>query len=198
MNLNDPRPVPDSALEGVVFSAEHLAGFWRRLVASSVDCGVLFALYVTLFNVWLSLVGLPWINALTFLLAATLIAAIYIGPLKRSWLRTVGYRVAGVRIVNLRGERPALTMMLLRAALYIAGTGFALIDMIWILGQHPRRKLSDLVAGTYVVRISAQPMGRGEVVLAYYAIFGHFWILREVRPDSSMYRKVHRDKVDDV
>lgn len=184
MNADDAGHKPNSDPGGVVFSAKHQVGFWRRALASFIDFAVIYVLYMVLFTFWWSRSDSPWFNAFTFLLATTLVVALYIGPLKRSWLRTPGYRVAGVRIVNLRGERPALTMMLLRGAMYLFGTGFALIDFAWILGQRPRQKLSDLVAGTYVVRVDAKPMAHGEIVLAYYLLGGHFWVFREVRAIS--------------
>ncbi len=186
MSPNDPRPEHIPALEGIEFSADDYAGFWRRIVASVIDLIVLFVIYVVLFNVWLILAGPPWFTGHTFAFAIMIVAALYVGPLKRSWLRTVGYRVARVRIVNLRGARPSLTIMLLRSGLYMLGTGFALIDFAWLPGQRPRQKLSDLISGTYVVRARAIPTGHGEIVSVYYAMLCHFWIFREVRTISKI------------
>jgi len=186
MGSQESRPDPGRFLEGVVFSDEHQAGFWRRVVASLVDFLVLYGLYVALFNVWLILAGSPGFNAFTFILAVTLGAAVYVAPLKRSWLRTVGYRVAGVRIVDLRGRQPSLLMLLLRGAINLVATGVVWIDFAWFLGQRPRQKLTDLLTGTYVVRTHAKPIAQSAIVPVYYALAGHFWVVHEVRKPSGI------------
>jgi len=179
-------PIPDP--EGVEFAPGDHAGLGRRLLASAVDGVVLFVLWVVLFNVWLLLAETPGFNGATLGPAGMLAGFLYLGPLKRSRKGTLGYRLAGVRIVSLQGGRPSLLAMALRSGLYLIGN-FAAVDFLWFLMVKRRQKLSDQIVGTYVVRAGAEPVGRGRVVAAYYAGLGYFLRMREVVPTKSDARK---------
>ena len=63
-------------------------------------------------------------------------------------------------------------------------TGFWLQDLLWTFSLPDRRKLTDLFAGTTVVRARANPEGQGPIVLAYYDVMGYFLIFGEVRRPS--------------
>lgn len=184
MDAHAPRLEPD----GVDFAFGDRAGFGRRLLASVVDGVVLFFLWVVIYDVWVSLAETPGFNGATLGPAGLLAAFLYLGPLKRSRLRTLGYRVTGVRIVSLRGGRPSLLAMALRVGLYMLGN-FAAFDFLWFLVVKRRQKLSDQLVGTYVVRAGAEPVGRGRIVTAYYAGLGCFLVMREVVPTTSGARK---------
>jgi uncharacterized RDD family membrane protein YckC len=182
----DPgRHEPGSRAEGVYFARSDVAGLGRRLVADCIDATFLLVFWAVLINVWLAVgyqrgiaAGWAWVG---WLLACLL----FLGPLKRSWLRTPGYRVAGVRVVDLRGGPPTLLAMAARSALYLAGFYFILFDFVWFLLSRRRRKMTDMFAGTYVVRSGAHPQGRGLLVPAYYAVFGYFLVIGEVVPRQS-------------
>jgi hypothetical protein len=60
--------------------------------------------------------------------------------------------------------------------------GFPTLDFLWFLALGRRQKLSDQVAGTYVVRGAAEPSGRGRISAAYYTGFCYFFVVREVVP----------------
>jgi uncharacterized RDD family membrane protein YckC len=174
--------------DGVVFAPGDLASFGRRLIASVVDGMVLFLIWAVVFNVWVALKGTTGFNGATLGPAGMLAAFLYLGPVKRSRLRTVGYRLAGVRLVSLWGDRPSLPALALRGGLYLLG-GFAGLDFLWFLVVKRRQKLSDQLAGTYVVHAGAQPAGRGPVITAYYAGFGYFLVMSEVVPVLAPARK---------
>jgi uncharacterized RDD family membrane protein YckC len=166
----DKRPA------GVYFSPGDYGGFVRRVAAGAVDVVALLVVWVVLAVLWsltepeLSLAG-----------AYVLACYLYLAPLKASRARTLGYRLAGLRVVDHYGRRPSVLRMSVRCAPLLIGSGFWLIDLLWMLGERERRKLSDLLAGTYVVRAGVEPAGNGPVVVAYYAALGYFLVFGEVR-----------------
>ena len=113
------------------------------------------------------------------------ICYLYLAPLKASRLRTVGYRLMGLRVVDLQGRRPGWVRMTIRLVAMSFGSLWWVLDLFWMCGQSDRRKISDLYAGTYVVRVNAAPEGRGAVGLGFYGIFTYFFVFREVlRPTA--------------
>jgi uncharacterized RDD family membrane protein YckC len=50
-----------------------------------------------------------------------LFAFVYLVALKSSSIRTVGYRLVGVRIVNHKGERPSFLFMAIRLLSWMLG-----------------------------------------------------------------------------
>ena len=162
--------------KGVVFQPGDHAGVVRRLIASAIDGLVLFVGWVVLVSLWISMAGVPGITPWTLGPAWMLTAFAYVVLLKRSRLRTLGYRLAGLRVVDLRGGCPGLLPMTIRGGLYLLGV--APLDVLSLfLGGRPRRKLTDRVAGTWVVRAEARPVGHSNLVTAYVGIFGHFWVI---------------------
>jgi uncharacterized RDD family membrane protein YckC len=105
---------------------------------------------------------------------------LYLGPLKRSRWRTLGYQLTDLRIVDLHGHRPSLPRMTFRCVLLTLGAGFWLFDLLWILGNSDRRKFSDQFAGTYVVRARARPVGFGPIVATYYYFVTNCFVFGEV------------------
>lgn len=174
-------PLHVDGRDGVYFPPHDHAGFWRRVVCAAVDGAVLLAAWAGLFNVWVGMQPSPGFTGPTLLAAWLALAFLYTGPLKASPLRTLGYRAAGVTVIDLYGRRPSLPRMAVRSALYLIGTGFWLIDLVWTLGNAERRKLSDVIAGTYVVRAGAQPAGHGPVVPAIYCVLSYMIVYGEVR-----------------
>jgi uncharacterized RDD family membrane protein YckC len=171
----------EQAAEGVYFSPRDSAGVWRRLVCGLIDVGVLWVLLVALLVGW-SVLSLPREFAGLSLAAAWMLTCFgYLAVLKQSRLGTVGDRATGLKVVDLRGGRPSLTRMTVRCGLLLLGTGFILIDLLCVLGTRRRQKLSDVIAGTYVVRSGATPEGRGRVVLAIHCVFGYFFVHEAVR-----------------
>lgn len=107
------------------------------------------------------------------LLGCLLITWGYVVVLKPTTLRTVGYRVAGCRIVNLQGERPSVFRMTYRSLLWIFGPFNLLMDLFWCASDDDRQTLRDRFAGTCVIRNGAQPVGTGEVHLTRFNALGY-------------------------
>ncbi|WP_261340238.1 RDD family protein [Rhodopirellula islandica] len=97
---------------------------------------------------------------------------IYMTVIKRSWLRTIGYRLAGLRIVDTRGSRPSLTRMTLRMLMWIFGPFNFILDLIWLGADSEQQSLRDCYCSTYVVLATAQPEGTAPVHLTRYFAAG--------------------------
>jgi uncharacterized RDD family membrane protein YckC len=106
--------------------------------------------------------------------------------LKPSHWRTLGYRLTGVKIVTIRGERPSVLRMTFRALLWTFGPFNLLLDLLWLGPDSEHQSLRDCYAGTYVVRVDSQPIGRAAVHVAYYNALGFSLMYpRVVRPHSA-------------
>jgi uncharacterized RDD family membrane protein YckC len=115
---------------------------------------------------YLALLGVVWFG--------------YFVLLKGSPYRTLGYVVAGARIVNLKGERPGLGSLAFRLMFVIVGPMNALLDVLWLTGDVDRQALRDKFASTYVVRKDALPAGTGPVRFGTYTFWGMTFPFREV------------------
>jgi uncharacterized RDD family membrane protein YckC len=174
-------PPPDSArAEGVFYAPADYAGFWRRLLSGLVDAVAVFAAVVV---VWfaLSLARGVGPSPLAMTLVWFVLGYAYLVALKRSWLRTLGYRLAGIRVVDLRGGPPSLARMTLRSTFLVFGPGFAVFDLVWLRSNADRQKIADMVSGTYVIRAGARPCGGGQVVVAFWDVMCHFVVCPQVR-----------------
>ena len=118
--------------EGVYFASDDYVGIMRRVVILVVDLAVLVVVYFALATPLIAMTG---DLSETFLLIYCLCVWAYLTVLKASTLRTVGYRLTGSRILNLRGQRPSIYRMTFRLLLWAFGP-FNLFD--------PNRMASDL------------------------------------------------------
>lgn len=156
--------------DGVYYSADDYVGIGPRLLILLVDGVVLFAM------VWV--VGIPWFmifGELNRAFTAVLIAAIwlYVVPLKRSRFRTLGYRLAGAKLVTLKGQRPSLISLTLRSVLWMFGPFNPLLDLLWCSTDVDRQSMRDRFTYICLVRNHASPVGTGEVHLAYFTALGY-------------------------
>ena len=167
---------------GVYFATDDHAGLARRAVGGLIDLAALWVTWNLVYAAWYvartafdlpAPVGLP-------VAAFLLLCWAYLAPLKRSRLRTLGYRLTGVRVVDLRGRPPSLLAMTIRYASF-SMTQIALVDLLWIPTNPSRQKIGDVVAGTYVVRARAVPAGSGPLVSATSCLLTNCFFHREVR-----------------
>ena len=161
-----PQRRDNSLGEGVFYAPPDYAGFIQRLVVIGVD---LLLLLVILWVMWLPFQTHP--NAYFWTTFAT-ISWIYLTLIKSSKLGTVGYRLTGLKIVNLRGERPSVIRMTFRLLLWLFGPFNVLFDLVWQWADTERQTLRDCLSGTYVVRANAEPVGSGSLYLARYSALG--------------------------
>jgi len=172
--------------EGVYFAPKDYAGLIRRFVIIGVDfvviCFVSFIIIVLFFDLPQDIDHLFPPKIYVFFLFSYL----YLAFIKRSDWGTVGYRLTGVRIVNLEGKRPSIWQMTFRFLLLVFGPIHFLFDFFWLGGDEYRQTLRDKIVGTYVIKDDAVPLGTGEQLLVPYFLFGWSMVFREVKKPSPM------------
>jgi len=163
------RPRDRSLGDGVYYCPEDYIGLGPRILILFVDAIVLVAIVFV--------IGVP-----TFLVAGDnqvagwiILAAIwlYSVPLKRSNFRTIGYRLAGVKLVTLKGQRPSLFMLTFRSLLWLFGPFNLLFDLMWCSADDDRQTMRDRFSNMCLVRNNASPIGAGEVHLAYFTAMNY-------------------------
>ncbi len=164
---------------GTYFREEDYASAWRRLLAVLVDIPVLLVLTVAVWTALYPLLSEIAADA-AFLPITVLLSFVYLVILKRSRLRTLGYRLADVRIVDLRGGVPSIGAMTLRLIFAVFGPLNGLFDLVWIPGDPRRQALRDKFAHTYVVRADAESVGTAAIEYRHYFALGWTFLFREV------------------
>jgi len=163
--------------EGIYYRREDYAGLWRRVLVSTVDALVAFAGLVALLLLGDTILAATG-AALGFFTWLAL-AYVYLVVCKRSRARTLGYRLGRVKIVSIRGDAPSSWRVTFRLLFALMGGGFSsvlgLIDLSWISGDDHRQTLRDKLAHTYVIRASAEPVGRGPISYDVYHVLA--WTL---------------------
>lgn len=138
-----------------------------------IDAVVLYFLWAILFTIIsqaqtsIPAPGLVMASSLFF------IAFLYMVMLKRSPVRTLGYLAMKIKVVALQGGPPSLSQMVFRSSLLMLGPMFMFIDLFLLFGDARRRKLSDLLAGTCVVRSRARPSEHSAIVLGVLFVLGY-------------------------
>jgi uncharacterized RDD family membrane protein YckC len=168
--------------EGVYYRRQDYAGVWRRLLVSTVDTVVALAALLGLLLMRKAVMPVGGVSLAV--LIWLVVAYWYFIVCKRSRLRTLGYRCGRVKIVDIRGDSPSSWSLTFRLMLALMGTysyELGLIDFLWISGDDHGQALRDKLAHTYVVRASAQPVGRGPIVYDVYHVLMWTLLLPEVR-----------------
>jgi uncharacterized RDD family membrane protein YckC len=167
---------PDNSLgDGVYYAMSDYAGFLRRVVVIAIDTTVLLVIGVCLWfpilTVWWAVI--PERDPSGFFLLAWIVSAwLYLTVLKRSRVRTVAYRLLGLKIVTTKGERPSLLAMTFRMFMWMFGPFNFILDLIWLGADTEQQSLRDCYVGTYVVRYDAEPLGVGPMHLTRYNAAG--------------------------
>jgi len=173
---------------GVYYSRDSYAGFWRRLAVDLIDFIFLFVLVVIMaIGAAIIMPGGEQEIALVMFWSSIVLGFVYLVLFKRSPLRTLGYMIGGVRIVNLQGDRPSLWALTIRAFFLLIGPLSMLLDIVWVSGDENRQALRDKWAHTYVIRNQAIPAGRSTITWKNYTIFGMNFMFQEIhasKPDT--------------
>lgn len=179
---------------GVYYNKKDYASLLKRIIAAAIDTLVLLVFVVLISVIW-SLIFMPpnveilseygWL-ALVFFSPAyfwfcTLIAYLYLAILKRSAIRTLGYRITKIKIITMKGKRPSILQMTWRFVLLVFGPIHILVDLFWLGGDDDRQALRDKFARTYVVAVDSSPTGSGAFVFANYNLLGFSFLFREVK-----------------
>jgi len=165
--------------EGVFFRRDDYAPFWLRILVDVVDLGVFAVLCLALIAPLAASISDIDISVGAAMLACFAVAFLYFVVLKRSRVRTAGYRLGRVKVVDLKGELPSYPALTWRMLFGLLGP-CSLIDLIWLTEDPHRQTLHDKFANTYVIKAAAQPAGSARIALHYYDIHGQYWFFREV------------------
>ncbi len=166
------------------FLGDDYAPFWRRVLVDVIDL-LVFAFLCTVLMFPLGMIlppGRAMLNLI--LLTFVAIAASYFVLLKRSTLRTLGYRLCRVRVVGLDGQAASYWSLVFRMMFGIFGPVFWLFDLTWLTTDSNRQTLHDKFANTYVVKANAQAAGQGRIVFRAYDILCYNLLFREVDPGT--------------
>jgi uncharacterized RDD family membrane protein YckC len=166
--------------EGVYYSHESYAGFWRRLLIEAIDLSIILTVFIVV--IWLATDIFPITEKLVtiMLLLMAIVSFGYFVLLKRSSFGTLGYKICKVKIVNLKGKQPSLVSLTLRLMFGLIGPLNVLFDLIWLTGDSNRQALRDKMAKTYVIKKDAVPIGTGKLTYKNYGVFGYNVIFCEV------------------
>ena len=163
-------------MRALYYRPEDCVGVMRRLLIDFVDVGVALTVSLILtFVMW-------WIAPVVAVLVWIPVWVLYIVVWKGSRFRTLGYVLAGARIVNFSAQRPGYWTLFGRLAFVVFGPVNFLVDLCWISSDPSRQALRDKFTHTYVVRADAVPAGTGRIVYATYMTFGWTLMFAEVRP----------------
>jgi uncharacterized RDD family membrane protein YckC len=165
------QPSPSCPACGQPLVPVRVAGFWRRLVATTIDAVILLFTAGPLFYGLISLTGNPGplrgglgLDGLLQFLAVDPIdivlwgapllgmAALYFILFIALSGRTPGQKLVGIRVINRAGGPPGPWRSMLR----LAGTALGLapggLGSLWMAFDREKRAFHDYLTGTYVVR----------------------------------------------
>ena len=170
-------------VDGVYYTQKDYAGVGRRLVILTVDGMVTLALLAAVLVSFMYLTPNSRRGFQLHMLGFVCMAFLYLAVLARSTWGTLGYKLTGVRVVSLTGQVPKLGSMAYRTLFAVLGPLNGLLDIAWVAGDANRQSVRDKLAGTYIVRRSAVPAGRGRLRRATLSLFGYTLMVQEVGRD---------------
>ncbi len=180
--------------DGVYHKIEDYGSLLRRLLAIAADLVLLILLSLLIAWIWSFFAEAPeldsafkygWLSMAFispgYFWCCLFVSYIYMTVVKASKLRTVGYRITGLRVVNLHGMRPSIFQMTWRFILLAYGPIDLIADLIWLGGDDNRQTIRDKIAATYVIRPDAVPIGTGTVIRRNNFLLGWSFIFQEVK-----------------
>jgi len=169
--------------DGAYFERGDRAGFFRRLLILLID-GTVVAVAA---NAWAAGYALlfPESDQDSVVGAAFLVIGFAYLVVLESYSVTLGFLLARVRIVTLKGKRPSILRMTLRLLLWVMGPIHPVIDFLWLGGDDQGQTLRDKLVGTLVVRRKAEPAAQGPIRLKWYTLLGQWYVFFEVERPSA-------------
>jgi uncharacterized RDD family membrane protein YckC len=174
----------DGAADHVFYEMSDCAGFFRRIAATVVDLAVLLAFIVAYYAILVAFDPSEIADGKAedwFAIVFIGVAFLYLTVLKRSRFRTLGYRLTGLRIVDLKGRPPAIARISMRLLWWVLGPINPLLDLFFMSSDPSRQTLRDKLMGTYVVRQDAEPAGTGPCFLGRMSFMGMMLMYPTVR-----------------
>jgi uncharacterized RDD family membrane protein YckC len=169
----------------VYYASADYATFWRRVAALIVDVAAL-ALLAMAYSLILDQFGMLSLERgnlpAWFMISFIIVAYLYLTLLKRSPVRTPGYWLTGLRIVDLRGSPPSMFLMTVRLLWWVLGPVNPLLDLLFIMNDDHAQTIRDKLIGTYVIKKEAQPAGLGRKVFGQFSFVGLMLLYPVVQP----------------
>lgn len=160
--------------DGTYFPRPAYAGLCRRFVIQVIDLIVLFAVAVLMSVLLFDVLEWDLDDDKDFKKYLALLVGwswFYLVLMESLW-GTVGFWLAGVKIVDHQANRPSLIRMTFRACVLILGPINPLLDLVWVGSDAHGQTIRDKLSGTYVVRKNAMAIGTGPIRLHYYSLLG--------------------------
>ena len=179
MEYGTKRVLP--ARHGVYYAPADSPGTFARLFIAVIGFVVVCTLAVGMVFISDALPDGEWRELDIFPVLLILAIWGYLVPLKRSRIGTLGYRLFGVRVVELQGCPAGLIRLTFRTLMGLAFN--PLLDLVAMSSDDNRRGLRDKLCGTCVVRSRAQPVGTGRIGFARFFFMAHAFTHFEVIPD---------------
>lgn len=143
-------------------------GFWRRLLAYTVDKIILYFISVILFLIGLLAMGLGGVSLAGFAMTGDLprgmglfvtvylITALFMNMMYFIWFhgtvgQTLGKRLCGLRLIRISSEKMTLGIAFLRWVGSLISGIFFCLGFIWIAIDGRKQGWHDKIAGTLVV-----------------------------------------------
>ena len=169
--------------KGIYFATKDYAGFIRRFICLIVDLVfILFLLYIIIF-IFDQNPEFEFI-AEYVIVSWFIFSVIYFSIIKSSEIKTLGYRLFGIKIIDLSGNKPSSMKMLFRFSVSLLDPFELPLDIIWLIDDTNRQTLRDKIAGTYVIKKNAEPIGSNQIVGYYYFIYGLNFFFSEVSREN--------------
>lgn len=147
---------------GVFYHKDDYASFSRRVIAGIIDIYVIIV-FSTIFLIFTKLLNEQISFNSNFIILIDM-AFIYLTFLKRSDLRTIGYYITGIKIVDLTGSKPSLYNMFLRIIIFIIGTYDYSKSIELLKTELTKQTFRDKYLGNYVIKVDAEPVGSGPII----------------------------------
>lgn len=144
----------------VLYARDDYASWFRRTAAAIVDLFALCIVGVALNIAWVlqfDLLG----NQLGWLFWPAYLGCgwFYLAVLKSTPVRTVGYLIAGIRVVDRRGRSPGVVGMTVRLCVWFWPRSVGpnvVVNLLWPTSDRFRQTIGDKLTQTYVVRSRAK------------------------------------------
>jgi uncharacterized RDD family membrane protein YckC len=173
------------------------ASIFYRVLVAIIDLSIIGIVGYMLSTIWTYWADPPdfdlisefgWLSAAFFspeyFWTVTSISYVYLSIIKKSHLKTIGYRILHLKIIDAQGNAPSLLKMSWRFLLLIFGPFHLFIDLLWLGGDNYRQTLRDKLAGTYVIKANAKPAGKGTLVFERYNLLGLSLIFQEIKAEK--------------
>ncbi len=82
--------------------------------------------------------------------------------------------------MDLKGRRPSMFVMTMRLAWWVLGPINPLLDLIFLTNEEHKQTIRDKLMGTYVIKLDAEPAGRGNRRFSRWSFMGFMFAFPEV------------------